>query len=331
MAIDFVNPLTAGTVLIRSDIRSQNFVSGSAGWRIEADGDAEFNSIVIRGGTVVSGTALYYDGTPAAGNLILSIAAQAGTDAFGNAYLQGLAVYSADGTIQANDTFILWESTNGSAISIGTGNGDAEERFTPQAVTGVTWDEGAMGMNLSSDFGANTPSLFLQSPSDHTNIAKSSITLLGGSPSSNQRRVDVVGDMRLLDQITQYDSDAFTSYTPVVTGGGTVTWTTRTGWWQRIGKLIFFTAFLDVNAAGSGATAITITGPTAIDRTTRQTVHADCDNITPALEGSCSLLSFTGGSGAVFDRLRGRDNTSVTGADLLAGALITITGWYREA
>lgn len=94
MAIEFLNPLTAGTVLIRSDIRSQNFVSGSAGWRIEADGDAEFNSIVIRGGTVVSGLALYYDGTPALGNLIMSISAAAGVDSFGNAYLAGTNVYS---------------------------------------------------------------------------------------------------------------------------------------------------------------------------------------------------------------------------------------------
>lgn len=80
MAIEFDNPLTAGTTLIRSDIRSQNYTPGSAGWIIEADGDAEFNSIVIRGGTVVSGLALYYNGTPALGNLILSIAAAAGTD-----------------------------------------------------------------------------------------------------------------------------------------------------------------------------------------------------------------------------------------------------------
>ena len=130
---------------------------------------------------------------------------------------------------------------------------------------------------------------------------------------------------------TTYANNAWTTYTPVVTGGGTVTWTTITGRWQRLGKIIFVEMYLDVNAAGSGATAITITGPVNIDRSLRQTMHADCDNITPALEGSCSLLSFIGGAGAVFDRLRGRDNTSVTGADLLAGALITVTGWYREA
>lgn len=49
MAIEFVNPLTAGTVLVRSDIRSQNYVPGTSGWIIEADGDAELNDVVIRG------------------------------------------------------------------------------------------------------------------------------------------------------------------------------------------------------------------------------------------------------------------------------------------
>jgi hypothetical protein len=49
VAIEFENPLVAGTVLVRSDIRSQDFVEGSSGWRIEADGSAEFNNVVIRG------------------------------------------------------------------------------------------------------------------------------------------------------------------------------------------------------------------------------------------------------------------------------------------
>lgn len=130
---------------------------------------------------------------------------------------------------------------------------------------------------------------------------------------------------------TTYAGNSWNTYTPVVTGGGTVTWTTITGRWQRIGRIIFVEMYLQVNAAGSGATAITITGPVNIDRTIRQTLQADCDNITAAREGSCSLLSFIGGTGAVFDRLRGRDNVSVTGADLLANSIITVTGWYREA
>lgn len=151
----------------------------------------------------------------------------------------------------------------------------------------------------------------------------------------NLQRLQVNGtDMFRVDPagvIGTYAADAWNAYTPTVTGGGAATFTSRTGYWQRIGKIVQFVAFIDVNAAGSGAGNVTITAPTSIDRTTRQTVFAHCDNITPAQEGSCAVVAFVGGSGSTFDRLRARDNSNVTGADLLAGALITVQGWYREA
>lgn len=343
MAIEFFNPLTAGTVLVRSDIRSQNFVSGSSGWRIEADGDAEFNSIVIRGGTVVSGTALYYDGTPALGNLFLSIAAAAGTDEYGNAYQKGLTIYSSNGTINLDDTTAIWDHTGGSNIEIGVGGAQALQELTPRDLTGSTWSSGSFGTNIANvyDGNVNAPSIFLESPNETSGVAKSSISLYGNSDTATTSSLIrftggdhqfVSGDMQLSGgQITEYDGDAFTTYTPTVTGGGAVTWTTRTGWWQRIGKMIFFTAYLVVNGAGSGATAVSIDGPVDLSRATRQNVAAQMDNITAAMEGAGSLVSFTGGTGATFDRLRDYNNNNVTGADLLAGAIITVTGWYREA
>lgn len=84
---------TQGNMLIQG-AHSNNYVPGSTGWTINADGSAEFNNIVIRGGTVVSGTALYYAGTPGSGTLIASIAAVAGTDVYGNSYLAGITTYS---------------------------------------------------------------------------------------------------------------------------------------------------------------------------------------------------------------------------------------------
>src|SRR5882757_3040502 len=62
----------------------------------------------------------------------------------------------------------------------------------------------------------------------------------------------------------------FQTYTPTVAGGGTVTWTSRTGWYFKLGKIVFFTAYLVVNAAGSGAVNVTVTAPSSIDRSTRQ-------------------------------------------------------------
>lgn len=85
----FGNPVVGGTTLIRPAIQSPNYIAGSAGWKIAKDGTAEFSNIVIRGGTTTQGLFLMYNGTPAIGNLIGSIASLAGTDAYGNTYARG--------------------------------------------------------------------------------------------------------------------------------------------------------------------------------------------------------------------------------------------------
>lgn len=88
--------------LIKQSIRSPNFVSGVSGWAVFKDGSAEFNNATFRGTVVISSATqsiLIYNGTPAAGNLIFSIAPVGGTDAYGNSYLQGAAGYTNQGTI----------------------------------------------------------------------------------------------------------------------------------------------------------------------------------------------------------------------------------------
>src|ERR1041385_4569810 len=100
----FVNPiLGGGGALVRPAIKSPNYSPGLTGWTIKRDGSAELNNVVIRGGTVVSGLALYYNGAPAAGNLIMSISAAAGVDTFGNAYVKGIGAYGSAGQIVAKD------------------------------------------------------------------------------------------------------------------------------------------------------------------------------------------------------------------------------------
>lgn len=82
------NPVVGGTVLQRAAIQSPNFVTGSTGWTIKQDGSAEFNNLVVRGGQIISGTALYYSTSPpAAGKLVASVSAASGTDSVGNAYI----------------------------------------------------------------------------------------------------------------------------------------------------------------------------------------------------------------------------------------------------
>ncbi|KXK63348.1 hypothetical protein AWW66_03275 [Micromonospora rosaria] len=130
----------------------------------------------------------------------------------------------------------------------------------------------------------------------------------------------------------------YQSYTPDVTGGGSATFSTRVGSWKRIAhKTVQFTAYLVVSTGGSGSGTVTITAPTAIARTVRQSVTGHLEGLsTPGLR-HCAAIAFTGGSGAVFDRIRmdsgsGTNGLSnLTGADLASGVLLNITGTYEEA
>lgn len=94
----FPQDVVAGTQLVVPAIHSPNYLTGSTGWTINLDGSAEFNNLTIRGtfsGTnfiVNSSGAFFYSPTEAHGNLIVSIASAAGTDAFGNAYPKGINV-----------------------------------------------------------------------------------------------------------------------------------------------------------------------------------------------------------------------------------------------
>lgn len=99
----FSNPITAGTILVQPAIRSPNYVPGVSGWSINVDGSAEFDNLTFRGtfnGTdfiINSAGAFFYSSTPAAGNLIASIAITFGTDTFGNTVKPGFCSYSTAG------------------------------------------------------------------------------------------------------------------------------------------------------------------------------------------------------------------------------------------
>ncbi|HEX6970275.1 MAG TPA: hypothetical protein VF174_15880 [Micromonosporaceae bacterium] len=121
------------------------------------------------------------------------------------------------------------------------------------------------------------------------------------------------------------------SYTPVVTNGGTATFSSITGRWRRIGPtsagMIAFSLTLVVGNAGSGAGVVSITAPTDIDRTVRWVFAAAIENA--GLSGF-HALTLTSGSGSTIDRLRSGTATNLTGADLTAGRIIAISGAYEE-
>ena len=97
----FNNPIIGGSgKLVYPQIESPNFVDSVSGWQIAKDGSAEFNNLEVRGTflgadyIINSAGAFFYSGTPAAGNLIVSIASTGGTDQFGNTYDAGITSYN---------------------------------------------------------------------------------------------------------------------------------------------------------------------------------------------------------------------------------------------
>jgi hypothetical protein len=97
--MSFQDPVVGGTVLRIPAIQSPNFQqSPLRGWSIQQNGNAYFGNVTVAGsfdGTdfiIDSGGVFFYSGAPATGNLQISLAAIAGTDAFGNTYPQGLSV-----------------------------------------------------------------------------------------------------------------------------------------------------------------------------------------------------------------------------------------------
>ncbi|WP_208611885.1 hypothetical protein, partial [Streptomyces pseudovenezuelae] len=160
--MEFQDELAAGVVLVRPALQSPDYVTGVSGWAIKIDGSAEFNNVVIRGGTTVSGLALYYDGTPAAGNLLLSIASAAGTDSFGNAYVKGLGVYGTDGDIELSNGQLLMSGSDGSAVNLFSNFGSATVDLVPADLVGTSWNSATLNTSLGS---ANRPSLSITSPS----------------------------------------------------------------------------------------------------------------------------------------------------------------------
>jgi len=102
--------------LIRSWIQSVPFISGSTGWRISKNGSAEFNNVVIRNGTVVSGTQLEYSGVPGLGTLFVAIADSAGVDSYGNAYPAGITIFTGTESINfsasGGSVIATWKTGN---------------------------------------------------------------------------------------------------------------------------------------------------------------------------------------------------------------------------
>src|SRR6516165_8478641 len=126
MAEGFANPIIGGGgTLVYPAIHSPNYAPGTSGWTVRKDGSAEFSNVTIRGGLIQGAPGLYYAGTPALGNLAASVTGSSGggIDAYGNAYVAGVASYIATGggyvAVTENAGSIQWwrNSTYGGAYT----------------------------------------------------------------------------------------------------------------------------------------------------------------------------------------------------------------------
>ena len=148
--------------------------------------------------------------------------------------------------------------------------------------------------------------------------------------------VDNSGNLTVAGHVTAGASNV-TAYAPTVAGGGTVTWTTRTGWYTKLGRWTLWNAYLVVNAAGSGAASVTITSPTNPSRTTKQVLTVSAEGVkVNGLHATGYIASLTTGTGNVWDRMSTQDNgatnrlTVILGSHLLAGSQITVQGLYLD-
>lgn len=175
---------------------------------------------------------------------------------------------------------------------------------------------------------------------DSANVLRTNDSLTVDLNLSVAGSATVTGNLAVTGGLTVTGGPTFTTYTPTVGGAGTATYFTRTGYYYKIGKLVYVCIYINVNAAGTGSSIVTVDMPSNVDRSTRQALLLHGETIGAGGSASSNIrggecVFFTGGTGATSDRLRVDNGTSmesnVLGNDLLTNAIITIQGWYREA
>lgn len=134
--------------LLAPGVKSPNFISGSSGWSINQNGTAEFNSLVIRNGQIISGIFLLYSSAiPAKGNLVVAFAPQSGgTDAVGNIYPQGY-------------NFGVWDNTGTLKQHFGIDNSGRLYLSDSTGVTRIFADPGIAEFNIYNTAGTGLGNL----------------------------------------------------------------------------------------------------------------------------------------------------------------------------
>jgi hypothetical protein len=178
--MSFDDGIAAGTKLIQAALQSPNYAQGASGWTVNRAGDAEFNSVVIRGGLFVGGT---ITGTTVIGSDFQStnyvpgvsgfdLNANTSTIDFTTNPISGGAFTGA--SFQSADYVAF---TSGFLLSGPTGGPDHVEFNTAVAVNNgsITVGTGAGQVILNGTVGGGGSVTF------HNGLAGLSASLLGGS------------------------------------------------------------------------------------------------------------------------------------------------------
>lgn len=177
-------------------IQSPNFVEGLTGWQVDKNGNAEFNNLTIRGTfygldfVINSAGAFFYNGTPALGNLKISIASASGVDSEGNVYKDNITCYDTTGgggfaQLAANDAtgipYLVLSPTGNPAhmsappqITSGLGNGGLVNEYEfLQLISGYGVSPGTAGearINLYSRSNDQTLASSIQLAADQASV-----------------------------------------------------------------------------------------------------------------------------------------------------------------
>lgn len=199
------------------------------GWSNLAAAILEATTVIIRGGTDEG--IFLYSGTPAAGNLIGSWAASAGTDPYGNNYQAGLGIFSG-GTLLGvwdGNAWSIGESGQGQIRAVVASLIPSLQFTTPNPNIGNSASISATQVGFGT---AAFDEFDLEGPTDTTNTEQWLITVRSASQDGTQRGQVLVrlnqggtivnvlsfdfGGAHMLGAVTAVQPGTGTSVTPAV-------------------------------------------------------------------------------------------------------------------
>lgn len=287
-----------GTLVLKA-LQSPNYIAGTSGWTVKKDGSAEFNNLAIRGtfnGTnfIINSTgAFFYSGTPATGNLIVSVTNVSGTDAFGNAFQQGTTSY---GTLPGpfvqmfGATFTL--SSNAAATTI-THSGQVN--LTDSVAAGQAPAINIISPNTALISSAGRGEIVVRGQSHDASVAAAVISdqILTWIPGGTHTTVEVWNAMSVINGWSNTGgSDVTAQYRMVASPPNSVE---IIGCIHETAKTsnVFATlpsGYQPVKIQGFGAHISVATGGTAV----ATTAGIQCDT-----SGNLSLLGYASGTSAI--------------------------------